>query len=202
MVTALCSYGTPVGRPSPYSLDLRYRMLPLMTRLEVRWLTDTFQQAQPFKGQTALATYQGGLSHLVLPGSVLPFQASFRALVTVSLCWLLPRIAQAGRLRPIFSILEINVVGFTPKSSAAPLTPLIFQPVFCRTTKRFSRSRRCISGSVRYSDWAFSAFCGAKGIGSSDEPVTGRSNSSVPDRAKITARSMTFRSSRMLPGQS
>src|SRR5271166_3824184 len=101
--------------------------------------------------------------------------------------------AQAGRFRPIFSILEISVVGFTPKSSAAPLTPLIFQPVFRRTTKRFSRSRRCISGSVRYSHWAFSAFCGAKVIGSSDEPVTGRSNSRVPDRAKITARSMTFR---------
>ncbi len=30
---------------------------------------------------------------------------------------------------------EINVVGFTPNSRAAPSVPLIFQPVFCRTTK-------------------------------------------------------------------
>jgi len=61
-----------------------------MTRPEVRWLTDTFQQAQPFRGQATLATYQGGLSHLVLLRSVIPFQASFRASVIVSLCRLLP----------------------------------------------------------------------------------------------------------------
>jgi len=61
-----------------------------MTRPEVRWLTDTFQQAQPFRGQAALATYQAGLGHLVLPRSVSPFQSSFRASVMVSLCWLLP----------------------------------------------------------------------------------------------------------------
>jgi hypothetical protein len=42
---------------------------------------------------------------------------------------------QAGRFKPIFSIREIKVVGFSPKSSAAPSTPLIFQPVFCRTAK-------------------------------------------------------------------
>src|SRR6267378_6418412 len=56
---------------------------------------------------------------------------------------------QAGRLSPIFFTRESKVVGFTPKSSAAPSAPLIFQSVFCRTRRRFSRSRRCISGSVK-----------------------------------------------------
>ena len=43
---------------------------------------------------------------------------------------------------PIFLMREIRVVGFTPRSSAAPSAPLIFQPVFCRTIHRLSRSRR------------------------------------------------------------
>jgi len=34
------------------------------------------------------------------------------------------------RFSPIFLIREIKVVGFTPKSSAAPSAPLIFQSVF------------------------------------------------------------------------
>src|SRR5271169_4919826 len=58
---------------------------------------------------------------------------------------------QTGRLKPIFSIRELKLVGFTPKSSAAPSIPLIFQLAFSRTAKMFSRSRRRISASVGYS---------------------------------------------------
>jgi hypothetical protein len=58
---------------------------------------------------------------------------------------------QIGRFKPSFSIREIKVVGLSPKSSAAPSTPLIFQLVLCKTTKIFSRARRRISDSVRYS---------------------------------------------------
>src|SRR5215471_20216004 len=87
---------------------------------------------------------------------------------------------QAGLFRPIFPILEINVVGFTPKSSAAPSIPLIFQPVFSRTAKRFSRSRRCISESVRYSESDLSPSRGVTGVGSGEESTVGRSNSKAP----------------------
>ena len=59
--------------------------------------------------------------------------------------------AQAGRFSPIFFIRESNVVGFTPRSSAAPSAPLIFQLALSRTAARFSRSRCSISGSVRNS---------------------------------------------------
>jgi hypothetical protein len=69
-----------------------------------------------------------------------------------------------GRLKPIFSMRDIKVVGFTPKSSAAPSTPLILQPAFCRTAKRFSRSRRRSSDSVRYSGSAWSPFRGPKEV--------------------------------------
>src|SRR5438552_15826076 len=41
--------------------------------------------------------------------------------------------AQAGRFSPIFFIRESNVVGFTPRSSAAPSAPLIFQLALSRT---------------------------------------------------------------------
>src|SRR6266496_4415878 len=58
---------------------------------------------------------------------------------------------QAGRFSPIFFIRESKVVGFTPKSSAAPSAPLIFQLALSRTAARFSRSRSSISGSVRNS---------------------------------------------------
>src|SRR5215471_21422755 len=80
---------------------------------------------------------------------------------------------QAGLFRPIFPILEINVVGFTPKSSAAPPIPLIFQPVFSRRAKRFSRSGRCISESVRNSRSALSPRRGAAGVRAGDESFTG-----------------------------
>src|ERR1700739_4823359 len=55
-------------------------------------------------------------------------------------------IPSSGRIRPMLSIREIKVVGFIPKSSAAPSAPLIFQRVFCRTIKRVSRSRRAEFG--------------------------------------------------------
>src|SRR6266446_6108153 len=60
------------------------------------------------------------------------------------------------RFRPIFFIRESNVVGFTPRSSAAPSAPLIFQPALSRITTRFSRSRWSISASVRNSGLAMS----------------------------------------------
>ena len=60
-------------------------------------------------------------------------------------------LALPPRFSPIFLIRESNVVGFTPRSSAAPSAPLIFQPVFSSTTSRLSRSSRSISGSVSYS---------------------------------------------------
>src|SRR5436309_13933355 len=64
---------------------------------------------------------------------------------------MLDKHAQAGRFSPIFFIRESNVVGFTPRSSAAPSAPLIFQLALSRTAARFSRSRCSISGSVRNS---------------------------------------------------
>ena len=111
---------------------------------------------------------------------------------------------QAGRFKPICCIRDIKVLGLTPKSSAAPSTPLIFHPVFCRTATRFSRLRRRISDSVRYSSstWSPLPDSDSKRVGSTGRPVVGRSNSRAPPRAKMTARSITFRSSRMLPGQS
>jgi hypothetical protein len=45
---------------------------------------------------------------------------------------------------------DCRVVGLTASSFAAPAAPLIFQPVFWSTMKRFSRSQRRISASVRY----------------------------------------------------
>ena len=107
---------------------------------------------------------------------------------------------QTGRLKPIFSIRELRVVGFIPKSSAAPSIPLIFQLAFWRTAKMFSRSRRRISASVRYSGSAWSTSRGPKEPKSSEEAVAGTSNSRAPPRAKITARSMTLRSSRHVAG--
>jgi hypothetical protein len=40
------------------------------------------------------------------------------------------RDVSSGRIRAMLSIREIKVVGFIPKSSAAPSMPLIFQPVY------------------------------------------------------------------------
>jgi hypothetical protein len=105
---------------------------------------------------------------------------------------------QAGRFKPIFSIRELKVVGFTPKSSAAPSTPLIFQLAFVRTAKMFSRSRRRISASVRYSGSAWSTSRGPKEVRSTEEAIPATSNSRAPPRAKITARSMTLRSGEFL----
>ena len=48
---------------------------------------------------------------------------------------------RSGFLRPHLSILESKVVGFTPKSSAAPSGPLIFQLAASNTCTRLSRSR-------------------------------------------------------------
>ena len=79
-----------------------------------------------------------------------------------------------GCLKPIFFMRENKVVGLTPKSSAAPSTPLILQPAFCSTAKRFSRSRRRISDSVRYSGSGRLPPCGSKGARSIEEPFTGR----------------------------
>jgi hypothetical protein len=105
----------------------------------------------------------------------------------------------AGRWSPHFFIRVTNVVGFTPRSSAAPSAPLIFQFVLCRAARRFSRSRRCSSGSVRISGWLPVASRVERRGG---ECLPGRSKSSAPPRETMTARSITFRSSRMLPGQS
>src|SRR5437667_11244046 len=102
--------------------------------------------------------------------------------------------AQAGRFSPIFFIRESNVVGFTPRSSAAPSAPLIFQLAFSRTAPRFSRSRRSISVSVRNSGPALSPDspdCDLDEGGGGAEFVTPRSKSSGPPRDIITARSIT-----------
>ena len=56
---------------------------------------------------------------------------------------------RSGFFKPHFSILEIKVVGFTPKSSAAPSGPLIFQLAASNASKRLSRSKRSSSASVR-----------------------------------------------------
>src|SRR2546425_6406883 len=90
---------------------------------------------------------------------------------------------QAGRLSPIFFIRESNVVGFTPRSSAAPSAPLIFQLAFSRTAPRFSRSRRTISTSVRNSGPDLSPGspgCDLDEDGEGAEFVTARSKSSGP----------------------
>ena len=100
-----------------------------------------------------------------------------------------------GRLKPIFFTRAINVDAFTPKSSAAPSMPFIFQPVFRRIARRFSRSWRRISDSVRYSASGSSSSCGPKEVRSTKDSVTGRSNSGAPPPAMMTARSMTLRSS-------
>src|SRR5215469_13354521 len=105
-----------------------------------------------------------------------------------------------GFFRPIFAIREIKVEGLTPKSCAAPSAPLIFQPVFRRTARRFSRSWRRISGSVKYSGSGWFTSIRSNEVGSDSFP--GRSNFRAPPHAKITARSMTLRNSRILPGQS
>jgi hypothetical protein len=49
-----------------------------------------------------------------------------------------------GRLKPIFSIRANKVVGLTPKSSAAPPAPLIFQrlPFRCAPATRTGRLRQ------------------------------------------------------------
>src|SRR2546422_5930893 len=60
--------------------------------------------------------------------------------------------ALSGLSKPHFFILEISVVGFTPRSSDAPSGPLIFQLALVRAAKRLSRSRRCSSASVKISD--------------------------------------------------
>src|SRR5882672_1224579 len=108
-------------------------------------------------------------------------------------CGLTP--TQAGRFNPIFFIRESNVVGFTPRSSAAPSAPLIFQLAFSRTAPRFSRSRSSISVSVRNSRTVLSPDCPSCDLdeaGGGAEFVTGRSKSSASPREIITALSITF----------
>jgi hypothetical protein len=70
------------------------------------------------------------------------------------------------------------------------------------TAKRLSRSRRRTSDSVRYSGSTSSPSRVANEVRPVEESVPVRSNSKAPPRAKMAARSMTFRSSRILPGQS
>jgi hypothetical protein len=107
----------------------------------------------------------------------------------------------SGRFSPIAFIRESKVVALTPKSSAAPPAPLTFQWVLSNTAKRFSRSRCRSWASVRNSGAASSA-SRAAGRFTGGASRTGRSNSSTPPRARMTARSITFWSSRTLPGQS
>ena len=106
------------------------------------------------------------------------------------------------RCNPIFLMRDSKVLGFTPSNSAAPWAPLIFQPVFFSAMRTLSRSRRCNSDSVRNSGSGRlatgSVIVTVGGLGT----VVGRSNSRAPPRAKITARSITLRSSRIFPGQS
>src|SRR5437762_120805 len=100
----------------------------------------------------------------------------------------------AGFFSPHLFIRESKVVGLTPRSSAAPSGPLIFQLAFSRITRRLSRSWRWSSASVRNSG------CGASLAGAVDRAgkgwlATGNSKSSAPPRARIAARSITLRNS-------
>ena len=79
-------------------------------------------------------------------------------------------LGQVGRLTPNFSIRDIRVVGLAHKGSAAPSTPLIFQPVFWSTMKRFSRCWRRTSAADQ--DYR---------VGSSSRKGNGRS----PDEPRV-----------------
>src|SRR5260370_28117229 len=82
---------------------------------------------------------------------------------------------QAGRFKPIFSILAIKVVGFTPRSSAAPSTPLIFD-----------RGRDDDSGrpSLRTGQANFWQLPASTGAISQQRPETGSSGDQAPDTRK------------------
>jgi len=94
---------------------------------------------------------------------------------------------QAGRRRPIFFMRVTKVVGLTPRSSAAPSAPLIFQFVFSRMTSRFSRSRRCNSDSVRNSGSASPVARAAGRVVAGADSSAGKSKSSTPPRVRPAA---------------
>jgi len=100
---------------------------------------------------------------------------------------------EAGRFSPIFFIRESKVVGFTPKSSAAPSPPLIVQSGFLKHDDevfalaplhlRFGQKPRPPGCPLRAAQ---------SDVERGGESVTGRSKSSAPPREIITARSITF----------
>src|SRR5260370_31923493 len=92
-----------------------------------------------------------------------------------------------GRKILSFCILQIRVVRFKPSLAAAPLGPPITQPTassVCRIRAR-SESLRVVA---------------AGGVVASLDTVVGRGLGKTPKLERITARSIRFCNSRMLPG--
>jgi hypothetical protein len=99
---------------------------------------------------------------------------------------------------PSFFILNCKVDRFKPSFEAAPFGPAILQPLAssaCTISAR-SESRRFISEASGGPDILLIEGEGA--LGTAD---VGNGFGSTPSRARITARSTRFCSSRMLPGQ-
>ncbi len=98
-------------------------------------------------------------------------------------------------------IRDQSVVGFIPSSAAAPCLPYTW-PLHClKARSMLARSISLISVIVK-TRAASSSTRLAGGFFGSRCLASPSSNSSLPPRERIKARSMTFCSSRILPGQS
>ncbi len=103
-----------------------------------------------------------------------------------------------GRSIPSLFSRCISVVRFKPSFTAAPFGPPIFQPLACRAWSMSARSEsRNVIGTESWSRGGFSV-AGESVMGAT---AVGSGFGSTPSRARITARSTRFCSSRMLPGQ-
>jgi hypothetical protein len=94
-----------------------------------------------------------------------------------------------------------SVVGFMPSSAAAPSLPYTWPLHRLKARSMLARSISLIWVSVK-TGAASSSARPAVGFAGSRCLASPSSNSSLPPRERIKARSMTFCSSRILPGQS
>jgi hypothetical protein len=99
---------------------------------------------------------------------------------------------------PSFFILYISVVRFKPSLSAAPFGPPILQSV---ASSAWSMCARSESRSVICTESGPRGGSSVAGEGVMDPTAVGSGFGSTPSRARITARSTRFCSSRMFPGQ-
>ena len=99
---------------------------------------------------------------------------------------------------------EVRVLGLSPSRSAAPSRPEIFPFATSSARRIFLRSRSRISVTVRIR----SGLCWSEGLSLVSRTIgvcsgSARSRFNVrPSLEVMTARSMTFSSSRIFPGQS